>query len=311
MAEAERCFSPRLGALCQGHESIAVALAQAEILSTQDLSAFAPDADIACDRLKLPEDLRGEFVTIFCITKARDEGTDEERMNVFLDVMNAEGDILFKKTRGDIHRNGFWHRAMNVWLICPSTSRVLMGQRSASKDMDPRKWTCVCGRVPTGELSMTATLDRLVDEFSIEVEPDTQLSLIFSMKHKKTITRGFFAGQEDATWLDIYVAQMNDEIPVEKLQLNPKAKQAAKWISLEELQRAILQKDDNYVQLPTDEYAKKLLHYLKTVCRGADYKPWHAPSPGSTLQLATLAEGPDAPRQVTRPARLPFLPPEH
>merc|ERR1719160_484169 len=99
------------------------------------------------------------------------------------------------KSRYIVHREGFWHRALNVWVIDLSTGRVLIGQRAASKDIDPCKWTCVSGRVPSGELSMNAAVSQLENEFSIKPTSTSQsgvtsgppsalreVSLMFSIK---------------------------------------------------------------------------------------------------------------------------------
>lgn len=166
-----------------------------------------------------------------------------------------------------VHRQGFWHRAVNVWILCTSTSRVLIGQRSVSKDVDKGKWTCVCGRVPSGELSHTAAVERLEEEFSIRDLPDEQVSLIFSMKCPRKITTGIFAGQDDGAWMDVYVAVLKEEIPIEKLHLDVRAKQAAKYVSLEDLQRNLEVKDDKYVVPSNPEYTKKLFHHLRKTCQ--------------------------------------------
>jgi isopentenyldiphosphate isomerase len=300
-ATSGRCLSPRLAALCGDHEEIRRAILENDLVNTQDLGSFAPDADVASQRLRLSEPSRAVFTNIFAITKARSEGTDEERVNMVLDVLNGEGQIILKRPRGDVHKHGMWHRAVNVWVICTKTSRVLLGQRAVSKDTDPRRWTCVCGRVPSGELSMSAALERLIAEFSIEVEPDSQLSLCFTMKCAKPITKGIFTGQDDGAWMDVYVATLEEEIPVETLQLDARAKQAAKYISIADFQAALESGDDNYVIPPKAEYTKKLFHYLRSVCQAPGYKPWHS---DERLDAPPLPKPPVP--IVTRPRALLF-----
>jgi len=281
MALGQRSLSPRLASLCADVDEIRVAVIRANLLTTQDLGSLAMDADIAADKLKLSTPARALFAPIFAITKARAECNDEERMNQMLDVLNGEGQLIMRRPRADVHRLGFWHRAVNVWIICTSTSRVLMGQRSMSKDMDPRRWTCVCGRVPSGELSYNAAAERLHAEFSIKDLPDDQLSLMFSLKCPRKFHKGIFTGQDDGAWIDVYVACLNEEIPVEKLHLDVRAKQAAKYVPLLELQRSYELEDENYV-IPTNaEYCKKLFHYLKKTCE--------AKASASPLALTALA----------------------
>jgi len=199
----------------------------------------------------------------------------DEKMHCMLDVLNSEGQFIMSKPRYIVHREGFWHRALNVWVIDLSTARVLIGQRAASKDIDPGKWTCVSGRVPSGELSMNAAVDQLENEFSIKPAQASsgvaaqvgtsslrEVSLMFSIKCCRDITNGAFAGQRDATWLDVYAACLNEEIPVEKLKLDLRDKQAARYIRLEQLRRAYARRDPEFVIPANEEYIAKLFKYL-------------------------------------------------
>merc|ERR1739848_657513 len=137
-----------------------------------------------------------------------------------------------------------------------------------------RKWTCVCGRVPSGELSHTAVVERLDEEFSIKGLPDEQVSLIFSMKCPRKFSNGLFAGQDDAAWMDVYVAVLQEEIPIERLHLDVRAKQTAKYVYVSDLQRALESQDDEFVIPSNPEYAPKLFHYLRKTCEA-----WQAIQP--------------------------------
>lgn len=203
-----------------------------------------------------------------------------EKMHTMLDVLNSEGQFIMSKPRYIVHREGFWHRALNVWVIDLSTGRVLIGQRAASKDIDPCKWTCVSGRVPSGELSMNAALSQLENEFSIKptvtnqgaistssTSPLREVSLMFSIKCSREITNGVFAGQRDATWLDIYAACLSEEIPIERLKLDLRDKQAARYIRLEQLRRAYARRDPEFVIPTNEEYVHKLFKYLTKLYR--------------------------------------------
>lgn len=192
-----------------------------------------------------------------------------------LDVLNNEGVLVMTRPRHEIHRQGFWHRGVNVWVICPSTQRVLMGQRCMSKDHDPRKWTCVCGRVPSGDLSYNAAFDKVADEFNIA--DHVHLDLMFSMKCQKGMTKGVFAGQMDSVWLDVYVGVLEAEVPVHRILLNVKSKQAASYVNLADLTHALEVKDPSYVHPPNEEYTKKLLHYLQKTCAGSTLRPHARP----------------------------------
>merc|ERR1719217_1767438 len=89
-----------------------------------------------------------------------------------------------------------------------------------------------------------------------------EVSLMFSIKCTREITHGVFKGQRDATWLDVYAACLTKEIPVEKLKLDLRDKQAARYIRLEQLRRAYARRDPEFVIPANDEYVAKLFKYL-------------------------------------------------
>lgn len=260
-------MSPGLAALCEESEEITSAVMRANLMTTQDLGSLTMDADLAADKLKLSPAARGHFASIFAITKARAETVDQSRMQIMLDVLNGEGKLIMRRPRCDVHRQGFWHRAVNLWILCPLTSRVLIAQRSASKDVDPEKWTCVCGRVPSGGDSHNTAHGSLESELSIRDLPDDQVSLVFSMKCPRKITTGLFSGQDDTAWMDVYVALLKEEIPIERLHLDVRAKQAAEYMPLDDFQRALERKDAEYVIPSNPEYAPKLFRYMHKTCQ--------------------------------------------
>mmetsp|Transcript_37975 Transcript_37975/g.80741 ORF Transcript_37975/g.80741 Transcript_37975/m.80741 type:complete len:283 (+) Transcript_37975:71-919(+) len=279
MQDGQGALSPRLGRLVGGNAEIYDALLKAGLCTTQDLGTLGMDVDTAAKRFGLSLPARAVFADIYVIAKAKSDGRDEERMAMELDVLNAEGDIIMTRPRCDVHSQGFWHRVVHVWVVCPSTQRVLLGQRAVSKEIDPHRWTCACGRVPAGELSMTTAVARLATEFSIHVDPGPssseaeEISLIFRMKCPREMETGIFAGQFDGAWVDVYTAILDEEIAVERLHLSVRDKQAAKYVTLQELETAYASSDPNYVMPMNPEYTKRLLHYMKKACNKAQLAP--------------------------------------
>lgn len=269
----DRCLSPRLASQLEDNEELRDCILASDVLCTQDLGSLALDVESAIATLEIPAHLAKPFQAIFTIAKACAEGEYEKKMYTMLDVLNSEGQFIMSRPRYICHRDGFWHRAVNCWVLCVSTERVLMGQRAATKDIDPNKWTCVCGRVESGELSMSSAVDQLKNELSIkDLQEDTELSLAFSMKSFREITSGVFAGQRDATWLDVYIAQLQEEIPIEKLLLDVHDKEAVRYVSLAELHHAYETKNPEFVQPVNQEYVTKLFRYLRITCQAAQGK---------------------------------------
>merc|ERR1719473_1355581 len=85
---------------------------------------------------------------------------------------------------------------------------------------------------------------------------------MFSTKCQHVIKAGVFEGQRDATWLDVYVACLEEPIPVEQLKLDTKDKSAVRYISMEALQQAYLSKNPEFVIPQNEEYTHKLFQFL-------------------------------------------------
>jgi len=220
-------------------------------------------------RLGLTAEQQGKFNKLFALSKLQAECQDEERSKLPLDVLNSQGRTMMALPRADVHQQGYWHRAVNVWILCPSTGRVLVGQRATGKYVDARRWTCACGRLDAGEHSMDAAVRRVAAEFNISAVPEQQeiseetasVNLIFMLRVRSQIEKGVYAGQEDNTYLDVYLATLHKEIPLEHLQLDVRDKQACKYIAIDELEMAFRQKSESFV-IPSEEYSRKLIYYL-------------------------------------------------
>jgi len=144
-----------------------------------------------------------------------------------------------------------------------------VGQRAVGKDMDADKWTCVCCRVPSGELSMNVAAEQLSQEFGIEAALDTNISLAFSLKGEREITRGLFSGHVDKTLTDVYVARLDEEVHLQLVHLDVRVKRAAKYVEVAELEKALVEKDSSFVTPTSEEYARKLIQFMKRMCSEA------------------------------------------
>jgi len=208
---------------------------------------------------------------------ARAQGTDEAHLGREFDIIDGEGNLVLRRRRADVHRGGLWHRAVHVWVVCQDTCRVLIGQRAPSKHNDPLRWTCACGRVAAGDMSMATAVDLVDAEFSIKATPDVDLSLAFSLRCSTQIARGLFAGHLDNTIVDVYILRLEEEVPVQKVHFDHKSKHDVQYVSLEELQRALESRDEMFMIPPNDEYVPKLIQHLRRTCeiRGAALTAQH------------------------------------
>ena len=78
-----------------------------------------------------------------------------------------------RKARGEVHRDGDWHRAVQVWLwMADDTSQLLLQQRSELKDTHPGMWDVSCaGHITAGDGSLDTAEKELQEELGLAVEP--------------------------------------------------------------------------------------------------------------------------------------------
>lgn len=96
----------------------------------------------------------------------------------YFDVLDSEGNFTGKtKLRREVHRDGDWHRAVNIWIV-NQAGEVLLQKRSATKDSWPDHWDISCGgHLVAGEDAMTAALNELREELGLIVTPSDLMLL--------------------------------------------------------------------------------------------------------------------------------------
>ncbi|HET7093112.1 MAG TPA: NUDIX domain-containing protein, partial [Thermomicrobiales bacterium] len=90
------------------------------------------------------------------------------------DIVHADGSPTGRtKARGDVHRDGDWHRAVHVWVMgeAAGASFLLFQRRSARKDTWPgRLDATVGGHLRAGETAMDA-LREIEEEIGVAAPP--------------------------------------------------------------------------------------------------------------------------------------------
>ncbi|KAB2061785.1 hypothetical protein ES319_A10G109300v1 [Gossypium barbadense] len=78
----------------------------------------------------------------------------------YLDVLTKIGKKISKKIggskpRGDVHRDGDYHKAVHVWIFTESTQELLLQKRADCKDSWPGLWDISsAGHISTGDSSL-------------------------------------------------------------------------------------------------------------------------------------------------------------
>lgn len=91
----------------------------------------------------------------------------------YLDVLDEQGNKTGKtKLRTLVHRDGDWHRAVNIFIINPH-QEILLQRRSLTKDSYPGKLDISCGgHLSAGDDVQMAVVRELAEELGLKVAPD-------------------------------------------------------------------------------------------------------------------------------------------
>ncbi|KAG8462742.1 hypothetical protein KFE25_004718 [Diacronema lutheri] len=112
------------------------------------------------------------------------------------------------KRRGDVHRDGDWHRSVHVWLV-DERGALLVQQRSEHKDTFPGLWDVSCaGHVGAGSEPLAAARAELREELGLDVPLDA-LSAAWVCTLPTASTGATRAGHFlDNEWQDVFVLSL-------------------------------------------------------------------------------------------------------
>jgi len=149
----------------------------------------------------------------------------------YLEIFDEQGNSLGQKLRKEVHRDGDWHRVVDVW-IYDSQKRILLQRRSATKKKFPNHWDfSVGGHISAGE-SWESALEREVEE---ELGIPTKFSEVEFFGERKEETRvGDILDREIAR---TYFLKKDSEISELRLQEEEVAEVA--WVNFSELERRV------------------------------------------------------------------------
>lgn len=81
-----------------------------------------------------------------------------------------------RKPRGEVHRDGDWHRSVHIWLVSAEPAAppaLLMQRRSAHKDTFPNRWdVSAAGHVTAGDTSLETATKELHEELGLDMPAD-------------------------------------------------------------------------------------------------------------------------------------------
>ncbi|MDI6734558.1 MAG: NUDIX domain-containing protein [Patescibacteria group bacterium] len=172
-----------------------------------------------------------------------------------IDVLDKNGNLVgLTKSRDEIHRDGDWHRAVNIW-IKNNHGDVLVQKRSAMIDLFKNRWdVSLTGHVRAGEKNTDAAQRELKEELGIETDA-RELQFIDTIKSK--LKDGVL---RDNQFCDIYL--LCGDINFKKVKKQKEEVAQTKSVPLAKLETFIQKNSDNFV--PRREEYKKMLRYLQS-----------------------------------------------
>ena len=90
------------------------------------------------------------------------------------DVVNERDEVVGRQTRGEVHRLGLMHRAVQV-LVFNSRGQVFLQKRSMTKDRQPGLWdSSASGHLDRGESYDACAVRELREEIGLELSAPPQ-----------------------------------------------------------------------------------------------------------------------------------------
>ena len=130
---------------------------------------------------------------------------------------------------------GKYRLSIHIWIV-NDKNEILIQQRSASRKMFPNMWTNTGGACIAGETSIETVFRELKEELNVIPNID-DLELIASYKRKKD-------------YVDVWLLRQN--INIKDLKFNDNEVQAAKWASIEEWKKLLI--EEQAVKSSTDYF---------------------------------------------------------
>ena len=141
-----------------------------------------------------------------------------------VDLLNNRKELTGETCERNSVPEGKYRLSIHIWIV-NDKNEILIQQRSASRKMFPNMWTNTGGACVAGETSIETVFRELKEELDITPSIDN-LELIASYKRKKD-------------YVDVWLLRQN--ININDLKFNDNEVQAAKWVSIEEWKKLLIE----------------------------------------------------------------------
>lgn len=152
-----------------------------------------------------------------------------------VDLLNNRKELIGETCERNAVPEGKYRLSIHIWIV-NDKNEILIQQRSASRKMFPNMWTNTGGACIAGETSIETVFRELKEELNVIPNID-DLELIASYKRKKD-------------YVDVWLLRQN--INIKDLKFNDNEVQAAKWVSIEEWKKLLI--EEKAIKSSTDYF---------------------------------------------------------
>lgn len=152
-----------------------------------------------------------------------------------VDLLNDRKELTGETCERNSVPEGKYRLSIHIWIV-NDKNEILIQQRSASRKMFPNMWTNTGGACIAGETSIETVFRELKEELDITPSIDN-LELIASYKREKD-------------YVDVWLLRQN--ININDLKFNDNEVQAAKWITIEEWKKLLI--EEQAIKSSTDYF---------------------------------------------------------
>lgn len=165
----------------------------------------------------------------------------------YLDILDENGNKTGeKKSRKEVHSNGYWHKGVHIWII-NSKRELLVQRRSANKDIYPNKlYISVAGHPVSGEDEIESIKREFEEEINVKLDTN-KLEYLFTFSQKVVENNGNFL---DNQFYDVYIVEM--DLDIEKLKLQEEEVSEVKNIYYKDFEQMIKSEDKDIVYHPEE-----------------------------------------------------------
>lgn len=170
-----------------------------------------------------------------------------------LDVIDEYNNLTGKVEDKDIiHKNGIYHREIAIWIM-NEKGEVLLQKRASTKKQNPNKWGLTAGHIDAGETVENAMRRETLEEIGININ---NFKNIFVEKSNGLHPN---CNEKNNCYVYHFFTKVNYKLNDYKIQEEELSQ--LKYITLEELEEIVKNKDENYT-FSKRSYMKDILKYL-------------------------------------------------